>query len=438
MSTNQQDYQKLIAKMNQQMLVTDDDRVPLLQQILAKLGHPDHAYQIIHIAGTNGKGSTGAMLAAVLQKNGYHIGHFSSPAMLDDREQIKIDGQMIGYTDFLQAYQLINDQLPANFATNSLSIFEWFTLIALVAFQQAKVDFVILEVGLGGTNDATNAISAPLLALITHIDYDHTRILGHSIRKIATQKSGIIKTGSTVIVAPHQKRITRTVLRNVAGQQQVPIHFVNNIRLKVLAHNFTGTTVQISGPLIPNQTIQLGLIGGFQLDNLATVLSATTWLQKNNVQLDQRLIHEALAQLKIAGRMQVVQHHPTVILDGAHNPDGAKQLVHSLKKLAPNHKITFLLGFLADKNYLEMLQNYLPLAKEIYVNTPSQHQRALDKDQLSKTIQTHFSFPKEQLFNEPDAHASLSTALKHAATDDVIVITGSFYFIKQFEGDQNV
>ena len=220
------------------------------------------------------------MLAAVLQKNGYHIGHFSSPAMLDDREQIKIDGQMIGYTDFLQAYQLINDQLPANFATNSLSIFEWFTLIALVAFQQAKVDFVILEVGLGGTNDATNAISAPLLALITHIDYDHTRILGHTIRKIATQKSGIIKTGSTVIVAPHQKRITRTVLRNVAGQQQVPIHFVNNIRLKVLAQNFTGTTVQISGPLIPNQTIQLGLIGGFQLDNLATVLSATTWLQK--------------------------------------------------------------------------------------------------------------------------------------------------------------
>ncbi|AMV69563.1 folylpolyglutamate synthase [Pediococcus damnosus LMG 28219] len=438
MSNEQQVYQKLITDMNQHMLVADDNRVPFLRQILAKLGHPDQAYKIIHIAGTNGKGSTGAMLAAILQENDYHVGHFSSPAMLDDREQIRIDGQMISYTAFVQAYQLINDHLSADFAATSLSIFEWFTLIALVAFQQAKVDFVILEVGLGGMNDATNAISAPLLALITHIDYDHTRILGHTIRKIATQKAGIIKTGSTVIVAPHQKQMTRNVLRTAANQQQVPIHFVTNIHLKLLAHNFEGTKLQISGPMIPNHTYQLGLIGRFQLDNLATVLSAVTWLSQHDVQLNEQRTQRALANLKIAGRMQIIQRHPTVILDGAHNSDGAKQLVQSLQQLAPNQKITFLLGFLADKNYLEMLQSYLPLAKTVYVNTPSQHQRALDKDELAKVIQKHFSFSKDHLFNEADAHTSLQVALAHAEVDDVIVITGSFYFIKQFEGDQHV
>ncbi|MDV7694174.1 hypothetical protein A7K95_10390 [Pediococcus parvulus] len=438
MNEDQQTYQNLIAKMNHQVLVTQDNRVTILRKILVDLHYPDQSYKIIHIAGTNGKGSTGAMLGAILQENGYHVGRFSSPAMLDDREQIKLDGQMISYKAFLQAYQFISDTLGNRDQVASLSIFEWFTLIALVAFKQAKVDFVILEVGLGGKNDATNAISAPLLTLFTHIDYDHTQILGHTIRKIATQKSGIIKSGSSVIVAPHQKQITREVLRTVADKHHVAIHFVRNIQLKVLNQDQTGTQVQISGPLITKQVYQLGLIGNFQLDNLATVLSAVTWLRQNGTSLDQQCVYKALSQLKVPGRMQIIQQHPTVILDGAHNPDGAKQLVQSLKSLFPNRKIHFLLGFLADKNYFEMLKSYLPIATDVYVNTPSQHQRALDKECLANVIRNEFHFANVHLFEPNDSHEALAQARQRSSTNDVIIITGSFYFIKQFEGEFHV
>ncbi|MDV7718995.1 bifunctional folylpolyglutamate synthase/dihydrofolate synthase [Pediococcus ethanolidurans] len=438
MTEDQQTYHDLIAKMNHQVLVTQNDRVPILRHILAQLQHPEQAYKVIHIAGTNGKGSTGAMLAAILQANGYHVGHFSSPAMLDDREQIKLDGQMISYTAFLRAYQVISDTLKQSDTAVSLSIFEWFTLIALVAFKQANVDYVVLEVGLGGKNDATNAISAPLLTLFTHIDYDHTQILGHTIRKIATQKAGIIKPGSTVIVAPHQKQMPRQVLRQVAENQQVNVHFVQDVHLKIIKRDETGTKLQISGPMIAQHVYQLGLVGNFQLDNLATVLSAVTWLQRHGTSIKEHIVHQALAQLSIPGRMQLIHQAPTIILDGAHNPDGAKQLVKSLKTLFPNRKISFLLGFLADKNYFEMLKSYLPLATDVYVNTPSQHQRALDKHQLAHVIQTEFHFPKDHLFELSNSKASLNLARQQSSKNDVIIVTGSFYFIKQFEGDLNV
>ncbi len=438
MCEEQQTYQKLVAQMNQHVLVTENDRVEILKKILVALNHPDHTYKIIHIAGTNGKGSTGAMLAAILQKNGYQVGHFSSPAMVDTREQISLNGQLISYAQFLTAHQFIRDQLPTTIKATDLSIFEWFTLIALVAFQQAHMDFVILEVGLGGKNDATNAISSPFLSVFTHIDYDHTQILGHTIRKIATQKAGIIKPGTTIFVAPHQKRLTRQVLRLTAAQKQATIHFVRDIHLKVLNAAYDSTSVRISGPLIAPQTIQLGLVGTFQLDNLATVLSIVTWLQHHQVHLVTTEVHTALAQLHVSGRMQLLQQKPPVFLDGAHNPDSAKQLAATLKRLYPQQKIIFLLGFLADKNYVEMLQIYLPMAKMIYVNTPRQYERALDKYELQRVVTHQFHFPKEHLVVAPSAKSGLQMALKQSSRDDVIMITGSFYFIKQFEGEKNV
>ncbi|WP_412989617.1 bifunctional folylpolyglutamate synthase/dihydrofolate synthase [Pediococcus siamensis] len=431
-------YEKLIAEMNHQMLVTDGNRVAILQDLLAALDHPDHAYQIIHIAGTNGKGSTGAMLNAILQKNGYHVGRFSSPAMLDDREQIQLDGHLISYDQFLAAYHLISQTVTAKVAKTPLSIFEWFTLIALVAFKQANVDFVILEVGLGGKNDATNAIDAPLLSVITHIDYDHTQILGKTIRKIATQKAGIIKSGAAVIVAPAQKRVTRQVLRQTAKVNHTPIHFVRELHVKILEETPRGTTVTLSGPLIPAQTIHLRLLGTFQIANLATVLSTVTWLQQHHVNLATANVHAALAEIQIPGRMQVLQRQPTVFLDGAHNPDGAKQLAQTLRTLYPHQKFVFLLGFLADKNYFEMLQIYLPLAKAVYVNTPSQHARALTQAQLKAVILRDCHFPKDRVFAEPTSADNLTSAKQKATANDVIVITGSFYFIKQFEGELHV
>ncbi|GEL16000.1 bifunctional folylpolyglutamate synthase/dihydrofolate synthase [Pediococcus cellicola] len=438
MCEEQQTYQNLVTQMNQHVLVTENDRVEILRKVLVALNHPDHTYKIIHIAGTNGKGSTGAMLAAILQKNGYQVGHFSSPAMVDTREQIRLNGQLISYAQFLTAHQFIRERLPRAIKATDLSIFEWFTLIALVAFQQTHMDFVILEVGLGGKNDATNAISSPFLSVFTHIDYDHTQILGHTIRKIAMQKAGIIKPGTTIFVAPHQKRLTRQVLRLTAAQNQATIHFVRDIHLKVLNAAYESTSVRISGPLIAPQTIHLGLVGTFQLDNLATVLSIVTWLQHHQVHLVTTEVHTALAQLHVSGRMQLLRQKPSVFLDGAHNPDSAKQLAATLKRLYPQQKVIFLLGFLADKNYVEMLQIYLPMAKMIYVNTPRQHERALDKYELQRVVTHQFHFPKEHLVVAPSAKSGLQMALKQASRDDVIIITGSFYFIKQFEGEKNV
>ena len=181
-------YEAIIQQFSPAMKAGENDRVGLLRRILVALGNPDQQYQVIHIAGTNGKGSTGQIITQALMVKGYQVGHFASPAMLDDREQVQINNQLVTKKAFVKAYETICQKLPAGIVPSDLTVFEWWTLIALQVFADAKVDWAVIEVGLGGQNDATNAIAAPELAVITHLALYHTRILGSTLTAIAKAK----------------------------------------------------------------------------------------------------------------------------------------------------------------------------------------------------------------------------------------------------------
>lgn len=258
-------YEELIRKLNHNMLVSHQDRIPLLKTVLAALGHPDLNYRIIHLAGTNGKGSTGAMLAKSLENAGYRVGHFSSPAMIDQREQIQINGSMIEKEAFVALYEKITQKLPSAIAPASISIFEWFTLIMLEYFAENGVEWAIIEAGLGGENDATNIIEHPAAVVFTHIDYDHVQILGDTLEQIAQNKAGIIKKDATVFIAPKQTQQVRTILEKKAVQKRATsvIQAVPGT-IQVIKRSITGFKVSLHAKTTNIAATTFKLLGDYQ------------------------------------------------------------------------------------------------------------------------------------------------------------------------------
>lgn len=422
-------YNQLQASFNRQMLGGQTNRVGMLRKILGALGHPEHNYRILHIAGTNGKGSTGQMLVSVLRQAGLRVGHFNSPAMLDQREQIRVDNQPISEAAFVRTYQAIVESLPADIKPDDLTIFEWWTLIMLQYFADVGVDWAVIEVGLGGTNDATNCIDAPDFAIITHLALDHTQILGSTIQKIAAAKAGIIKRGTrAVIIAPDQQAAALTVVQRRARCQNVPL--VNSERVvKVVANGtpkLSGQPVLATNQSFGNMTPTLHLLGDYQRDNLTTVLAVVDCLVKDGLPLTKAGVVRALTTATLPGRLQVVSKRPTVVLDGAHNPDGASQLVESILHLhLANQPLALVVGFLADKDVNSMVKIYRQLPARIFVTTPDNPARALPGRQLAKIWSEATSIA--------DGPTALHAAVKAVGMDGAVVVTGSFYLIKEIE-----
>lgn len=421
-------YEELIRKLNHNMLVSHQDRIPLLKTVLAALGHPDLNYRIIHLAGTNGKGSTGAMLAKSLENAGYRVGHFSSPAMIDQREQIQINGSMIEKEAFVALYKKITQKLPSAIAPASVSIFEWFTLIMLEYFAENGVEWAIIEAGLGGENDATNIIEHAAAVVFTHIDYDHVQILGDTLEQIAQNKAGIIKKDATVFIAPKQTQQVRTILEKKAVQKRATsvIQAVPGT-IQVIKRSITGFKVSLHAKTTNIAATTFKLLGDYQIDNLTTVVTVYEWLFNQQLINDWQPLIEMMQHIQIPGRFQVLQRDPLVILDGAHNVDGTQALLKGLSNLNANHKLFFILGFLKDKDYSRMLHLYAKAADRIFAVQPDNPSRAL----RPTTIQTMLG--NKVLGSYRDLHTALQQALTLADAETAIVVTGSFYLIKELE-----
>lgn len=414
-----QTYEQINAGFNRQMLGGQRNRVGFLRRIFTRLGNPDQRFKIIHIAGTNGKGSTGTMLEQGLQNAGYRVGYFSSPALVDEREQIKVNEHLISKEDFVITYQKIIKHLPTDISPDDITVFEWWTLIMLQYFADQKVDWAVVECGLGGQDDATNIINATFISVITHIALDHTRILGPTITKIAQAKAGIIKTGTKqVFLAPHQEKDALTIIKEKAHQQGVG-----------LTQADTQTIVDGKAILKANHKIYkvpFNLLGTFQSENLGTVVSVFNFLFQRGLVTSWRPLLSTLATVKIAGRMQKIADHPPIILDGAHNPDAAKQLTQTISKF-PHNKVIMVLGFLADKNISPMVKIYQQMADEIIITTPNHPTRALEANELKSVL------PQATIADNP--RKGLVMAKKIAEPNDLIIVTGSFYTIKDIEAN---
>ncbi|KRM81440.1 folylpolyglutamate synthase [Limosilactobacillus coleohominis DSM 14060] len=414
-------YEQIIAGFDRRMLAGVKDRIKFLRPILANLGNPDRQFKIIHIAGTNGKGSTGMMLEQTLQYAGYKVGYFSSPALVDDREQVKINDKLISRQSFVDTYQKIASRLPADITPANITVFEWWTLIMIQYFADQKVDWAVIECGLGGRDDATNIINAPLISVITHIALDHTRILGPKITNIAYAKAGIIKMGThQVFLGPCQQEEAIDVIHNYAQSQNVELTLAKEQEI-----------IDGKAAIFFNDTLHwvpFNLLGSFQSQNLGTVISVFQYLIQEGFINSWQPLLTMMKTISITGRMQMIAHHPTVVLDGAHNPDAAHQLYHTLQTY-PGTKIIMVLGFLADKNIIEMCKTYQRLTDKLIITTPNHPSRALPVAELAAIL------PQAIVAKTPNE--GLAKARELAKRDDLIIVTGSFYTIKDIEAKLN-
>ncbi|WP_373383361.1 UDP-N-acetylmuramoyl-L-alanyl-D-glutamate--2,6-diaminopimelate ligase [Weissella confusa] len=423
-------YQQITKKMDGPWRVRPEagNRVGMLQEILRWMGHPESKLRVIHIVGTNGKGSTGVMLAKILVTAGYKVGHFSTPAILNDREVITTNGEMISEADFVSSYTRVLEEVTAHGGDeDTLSKFEWWTLVALDYFARKEMDFVILEAGVGGLRDATNVIEKPLVVAFTKISYDHVGLLGNDLLEIAQDKAGAIKPGASIV--------------NYPGQDIEVYHLLHDKAEEVGAiwnpHPKPVITIVQSSPsgLVLNadqfEGLKLSLTGAYQANNLSTVLQIVTVLKSRGFEIKDVDVAEALAHVKIQGRMEFDAER-NILYDGAHNPDGIISLVASIRSWHLPFKPVVVLGLLKGKNYHDMLEELLPHVDTVIAVTPDSD-RAMSADELAAKI-VMMSNVDVEIADDPSAAITLARRVRESS-EALILVTGSFYTLRAIESE---
>lgn len=335
-----------------------------MRRLLHRLGDPQEKVPFLHVAGTNGKGSTTTMIASALTAGGFRTGRFISPYILEFRERMEIDGEMIPrerLAALATRLRPIAEEFKA--AGNPPTEFELVTALGLTWFAEEGCDIAVLEVGLGGRLDATNVIPAPLVAVITRIDYDHTAILGDTLAAIAGEKCGIIKPGSTVVCYPDQSPEALEVIRRRAAEEGNPLRLPDRGQLAVLASDLTGSRIRYRG-----QEVFLPLAGPHQILNAATAMEALNALSGSRFALPPAAVAAGIAAARFPARLELLRQAPPVLLDGAHNPNGGQALCRALEALGL-HGLTAVVGMLRDKDCLPVLRQIAPYCRRMIVTT---------------------------------------------------------------------
>ena len=357
-----------------------------IRELLDRLGRPQDRLKFVHVAGTNGKGSTCAYLASILQAAGLRTGLFTSPYLITFEERIRVDGANITLDELTEATLLVKGQAEA--MADHPTEFELMTAVALVHFVRRGCDIVVLEVGLGGRLDSTNAIDAPEAAVIARIGLDHTKLLGTTLAAIAGEKAGIVKPGSAVVSWPQDAEAMAVVEQAVAAAGDtltVPDFACLNVG-----------PVDWGASGAPARSFSYGrfadlrtkLLGSYQPANAALAIEVTEALRTRGWAVDDDAVRQGVAGAAWPGRFEIVragEGEPTVVVDGGHNPQGARALVDSLADVFPGRKPVFIMGVLEDKDYPAMLETVMPLVGGFVAVTPD-NPRALSADRLARAI----------------------------------------------------
>lgn len=333
-------------------------------RLLHRMGDPHLKVPFIHVAGTNGKGSTTTLIASALTAGGFKTGKFISPYILEFRERMQIDGQMIP-EETLAALATRLRPIAEEFkaAGDPVTEFELVTVLGLCWFAEQNCDIAVLEVGLGGRLDATNIIPPPVVAVITRIDYDHTAILGDTLSAIAGEKCGIVKRGSTVISYPDQSGETLAVIRHRTEEENDPLLLPDLSQLTVLSSGLCGSRFCYRG-----EEYSIPLPGPHQVLNAITALEALKALSDTQFAVSPQEIAAGFAAARFPARLELLRQSPPVLLDGAHNPNGGRALCDAVKSLGL-HDLTAVVGMLRDKDCLPVLQMMAPYCARMIVTT---------------------------------------------------------------------
>jgi dihydrofolate synthase/folylpolyglutamate synthase len=399
-----------------------------VEELLSRMGNPQLAAKTIHIAGTKGKGSVAVMIAQVLSASGYKTGLYTSPHLHNLRERISIDGSLISEAEFAAAMAEVKpfiESMKQDASFRQLTYFEALTALAFAYFQKKRVDFQVLEVGLGGRLDATNVVANPVVCIITSISLDHTQILGNTLEEIAREKAGIIKPGCWVVSSP-QPEEAASVITEICREKKAKVVQVGK---DVTWHKISGDLHQQS-LVIKGRTskyqVSIPLLGDFQLENAATAVTALEILASEGFAISAADIAQGLAQVKWPGRFQILRQYPTVLVDGAHNVASMKRLVNNIKAYFAHKRIFLVFGTSCDKDILGIINELVPLSPQVIV-TRASHSRAAAPPTLVAEFNKQGIKPE---IKETVAQA-ISRALSLAGKTDIICVTGSLFVVAE-------
>lgn len=388
--------------------------------LLRTIGNPHHSFPSIHIAGTNGKGSTSCMIAAILTASDYRVGLYTSPHLVKFNERIRVNGVMISNADLVRHTDLLRTNVDAHHAT----FFEATTAIAFKYFQEQKVDIAVIETGLGGRLDATNVLR-PLVSVITTIGKDHTQQLGKSLKSIAFEKGGIIKRGVPCVTGTTRPAAVR-VLKEIAQHRHARfIHSLFYASIENVISEKTSQCFSLSTPRIRLGSVRLPLLGDHQRHNVQTAVTVLEQLERHGFRISGENIQNGLSGISqltgIHGRLEILAESPLTILDVAHNPDGIRKTVAVVQALKfENLHLVF--GVMKDKEYRAMIRLLSLLRPIVYAVQPKM-ERALEV----KEIVHIFSGCRCTALAYNSVHDGLNAAIEHSKKEDMVLITGSHY-----------
>ena len=347
------------------------------RELTAKLGDPQKKLRFVHVAGSNGKGSTCAMTASILQAAGYKTGLYTSPYIQTFCERIQVNGEIIPEHRLAEVTEKLRD--AAETMEDHPSWFEMVTAVAFQYYLEENCDIVVLEVGMGGEFDSTNVIDAPEVAVLTNIGLEHTEYLGDTIEAIARTKNGIIKPGCRVVSYDNVPEV-KAIISEVAKENGAPLVFADPSGIRLVSRDLDGQVFEWEG-----KTYRLPLHGEHQLKNASVVMEIVRELREQGWDISDEAVRRGLAEVKWPARFQILSRDPLFILDGGHNPQCAEAMTESLDALLPGQKVDFLLGILADKDYTQMIDILGPYAASFHCIAP-ENERALGVEALADTI----------------------------------------------------
>jgi len=394
--------------------------VPGLERIsvlLDKMGNPQNDLKFVHIAGTNGKGSTAAMTASILRKAGYRTGLYTSPYIYRFHERIQIDGQQISDEDLVAVTEYVKPL--AESMAETPTEFELVCAIAFEYYKRKNCDIVVLEVGMGGEFDATNTIKTPEVAVITNIGLDHTDYLGSTLEEIARTKAGIFKENGHAVIYRGAPSVEQ-VFEQVCAEKNISLKKADFDGLVLRSHDLFGQEFDCGA----RKNLQLPLLGDHQLHNAAVVLAVADTLKEIGWNITEENIYDGMRDVSWPGRFDIVSRDPLFIIDGGHNPQCVEALIKNIEDYLQGRKVIALTGVLADKDYGDMYQPVMPLVEQFVCITPD-NPRKLEAEELA----AHLQKAGAKAVACKSTRAGVIKAMELSGQDGVVLCFGSLYSI---------
>ena len=394
--------------------------------LLNLMGNPQESTRFIHVAGTNGKGSTSTFLSNILMEEGYMVGLFTSPYLEVFNERIRLNGINIENADLATVTAFVKEQVDKMLALGMPhpTEFEIVTAIAMEFYKRKKVDYVILEVGMGGRLDSTNIIQKPLVSVITPIALDHTDYLGDTLGEIAYEKAGIIKKKSLVVAAPQEDEAIDVITKR-SEDLKSELVVADYTRIKNVRQHKNGSTFNITIDEETLENVEIHMIGDHQVENASLALTVVSHLnRKYNMIISETSQREGLKKSRWPGRMEMIVDSPMVMIDGAHNLHGAKKLKENIERLFGNVKINAVVGILGDKDVSAILSQMMPLCDKVFVTTPNNPRAMKAEDLYSQVSKLH-----DNVHLTASLENAVDSAIDEAGEGILTLFFGSLYMI---------